>query len=136
MFVYSVKGKLVVSEAYNFSFYKKYFDRQMTFSFKIIFLLTFVLLFSACNNTAKGCFTYSQTSNLTITFDASCSKNTYFFNWRLDTTETTETTPTFVYKFKKSGTYDVILIAGNKKGQTKGPFSMEQHKVSHIITVN
>lgn len=91
--------------------------------FNLCIFLLVIFLVTGCGRNAQGCFDYEQTGLLTISFDASCSKKSYFFHWRfVDGSkyyDTITSSPYFKHTFGKAGTYEIVLIVGDKKNRTK-----------------
>jgi len=71
-----------------------------------------------------------------VTFDASCSKNSGYFHWQIDTIERIETSNSILtYTFTKPGDYYIMLTVRNKNNKIRRGFSMEVPKQSKTITV-
>lgn len=89
---------------------------------------------SGCADAVKACFTFSPdapTVSAPVTFDASCSENSYLYIWNfgdgtIDTTVTQTSTVTHTYS--STGTYNVTLTTESKDGVTfrKGDFTATQ----------
>ena len=106
------------------------------FKFKYVFLfvIPIILVISGCSDAVKACFTFSPetpTVSSPVTFDASCSENSYLYIWNfgdgtVDTTVTQTSTVTHVYT--TTDTYTVTLTAESKDGVTfrKGDFTTTQ----------
>lgn len=95
-------------------------------------------VFTACTKPPEGCFTYSPstiTTNTEVTFNASCSKDSYSFIWNFGdgTADTTVVnSPTVTHKYYSAGTYNVTMTAGRKDG-----FSIRKGKptITQTLTV-
>lgn len=100
------------------------------------YLLLFIVYasISGCSDAVKACFTFSPetpTVSTPVTFDASCSENSYLYIWNFgDGTVDTTVTQTLkvTHTYSTTGTYTVTLTAESKDGVTfrKGDFTATQ----------
>ena len=104
------------------------------FKYVIFLAITIIMAISGCSDAVKACFTFSPempTVSTPVTFDASCSENSYLYIWNFGdgTVDTTVTqTLTVTHTYSTTGTYTVTLTAESKDGVTfrKGEFTATQ----------
>ncbi|MGB0402986.1 MAG: PKD domain-containing protein [Salibacteraceae bacterium] len=82
---------------------------------KIVFLLFVGAIFIGCTKPPEACFDFTSFDKY-IFFDPNCSEDADSYEWDFGDGETsTQTYPTHQYDF--AGTYEVRLLARNKKGE-------------------
>jgi PKD repeat protein len=102
------------------------------------FLLLTLAGMNSCSEPTVACFEHfpeTKTINTEVVFNASCSSNSYIFEWTFgdgsDDSITHEPVARHIYS--AAGEYVVTLNASRKDGVTLGK---NQPRISHRIVVN
>jgi PKD repeat protein len=104
--------------------------------FGIAFILALTL--NSCSEPTVACFEHfpkKKTINSEVVFNASCSSNSYIFNWTFgDGSQDTTTNEYLVsHTYSEAGEFVVTLNASRKDGLTLGK---NQPRISKRIVVN
>ena len=111
-------------------------ERKITLRFHAFspFIFCVFMVVVSCQHPTNACFTVSDetaTVGETISFDGTCSENSYIFRWNFGdgSPDTLQSFSQITHQYSTSGNYTVTLHAARKDGRSFG----KDHPTSSIV---